>query len=110
MPATPSFLTHTNAKLASEAIETLLTDAAIPLEQIEGLACGTSSADQLIPSHANMVAGEIGMAPAEIVSTAGVCASGMSGPNSSTLTWMLLLVAREISSSLDLNALLLLWR
>jgi 3-oxoacyl-[acyl-carrier-protein] synthase-3 len=70
--------THTNAKLASEAIETLLTDAAIPLEQIEGLACGTSSADQLIPSHANMVAGELGMAPAEIVSTAGVCASGMS--------------------------------
>ncbi len=70
--------THSNAQLASESVNMLLRDAGIKLEQIEGLACGTSSADQLIPSHANMVAGELGMPPAEIVSTAGVCASGMS--------------------------------
>jgi 3-oxoacyl-[acyl-carrier-protein] synthase-3 len=44
---------------------------------VEGLACGTSSPDQMIPSHANMVAGELGLPPSEIVSTSGVCASGM---------------------------------
>lgn len=70
--------THSNAQLASESVTALLRDAGLQLEQIEGLACGTSSADQFIPSHANMVAGELGMPPAEIVSTAGVCASGMS--------------------------------
>lgn len=69
--------THTNAQLAAEAVRTLLEEAGLSREELEGLACGTSSSDQLIPSHANMVAGELKLPPSEIVSTAGVCASGM---------------------------------
>jgi 3-oxoacyl-[acyl-carrier-protein] synthase-3 len=69
--------THTNAQLAAEAVRRLLASVELPVSALQGLACGTSSPDQIIPSHANMVAGELGMEPAEIVSTAGVCASGM---------------------------------
>jgi 3-oxoacyl-[acyl-carrier-protein] synthase-3 len=69
--------THSNAQLCAEAVSKLATSIDLPLGAVEGLACGTSSADQLIPSHANMVAGELGLPPSEIVSTSGVCASGM---------------------------------
>ena len=69
--------THNNAQLAAAAIRALLAEAGVAEDALEGLACGTSSPDQIIPSHANMVAGELGLAPTEIVSNAGVCASGM---------------------------------
>lgn len=70
--------THTNAQLTSEAIKNVLKQVGLSIEDVEGLATGTSSADQLIPSHANMVAGELGLSPSEVISTTGVCASGMS--------------------------------
>jgi 3-oxoacyl-[acyl-carrier-protein] synthase-3 len=41
------------------------------------MASGTSSPDQMIPSHSNMAAGELGLPFVEVLSTAGVCASGM---------------------------------
>lgn len=69
--------THTNAQLTAESVRRLAQQLDMPMDAIEGLACGSASPDQLLPSHSNMVAGELGMAPAEILSTAGVCASGM---------------------------------
>lgn len=69
--------THTNAQLTAEAVRKLCDQLGMSVEEIEGLACGSASPDQLLPSHSNMVAGELEMAPAEIMSTAGVCASGM---------------------------------
>lgn len=69
--------THTNAQLTAEAVRDLCKRLDLSIKDVEGLACGSASPDQLLPSHSNMVAGELEMAPAEIISTAGVCASGM---------------------------------
>ncbi|MBM4087805.1 MAG: StlD/DarB family beta-ketosynthase [Planctomycetes bacterium] len=69
--------THTNAELTAEAIRTLVDSAGVTLDEIGLLACGTSSPDQAIPSHACMVHGLVGCPVCECVSTAGVCCSGM---------------------------------
>lgn len=74
-PATGS-ATHTNAQLTAAAIRGL-AGPALKLEQIDLLACGTTIADQLMPNHASMVHGELGIPPCEIVTTAGVCVSGI---------------------------------
>ncbi len=66
--------THTNAQLTAEAVRRL------PAAGAGGwscLACGTSSPDQLMPGHASMVHGELGGQPCEVVSTAGICLSGV---------------------------------
>jgi 3-oxoacyl-[acyl-carrier-protein] synthase III len=68
---------HNNAQLTMEAIGSLTASVELPLENIDLLACGTSSPDQAIPSHASMVHGLLGCPPCEIVSTAGVCCSSM---------------------------------
>ena len=44
------------------------------------LACGSSSADQVIPSHASMVHAELGTPPCEIISPTGVCCAGVQRP------------------------------
>ena len=69
--------THNNAQLAAEAVRGLHPYDGFTLADIECLACGTTQADQLIPGHASMVHGELKSPPCEIVSTAGVCISGM---------------------------------
>jgi 3-oxoacyl-[acyl-carrier-protein] synthase III len=69
-------LTHNNAQLTAEAIK-LLTDKDFQIEDIELLACGTTSPDQLLPSHASMVHGELKANPMEIISPSGSCCSGM---------------------------------
>ena len=69
-------LTHTNAQLTAEAIRALLDDL-FTVDDIELLACGTTSPDQLIPSHAAMVHGALGGKPMDIISPSGACASGM---------------------------------
>ena len=65
--------THTNAQLTAKAISKLNID----LDSVEVLACGTTMPDQLMPNHALMVHGEVGMKPLEVVSTAGICLSGI---------------------------------
>ncbi|MDR2126645.1 MAG: beta-ketoacyl-ACP synthase III [Prevotellaceae bacterium] len=66
-------ITHTNAQLTAKAINNLFSDAS-ELNAIELLCCGTSSSDQLLPSHASMVHGELPDAPVmETMSTNGVC-------------------------------------
>ncbi len=68
--------THTNAQLTAEAIKGL-ADADFSLTDIDCLATGTTRPDQLMPGHGVMVHGELGNPPCEIVSTAGVCVSGV---------------------------------
>ncbi|MCC7014446.1 MAG: beta-ketoacyl-ACP synthase III [Planctomycetes bacterium] len=69
--------THTNAQLAAAAVRGL-AGGGFELEHIDCLACGTTMADQLIPSHACMVHGELAIPPCELVSTAGVCLTSLS--------------------------------
>ncbi len=64
--------THTNAGLTAAAIRAL-ADKGFALEDIDLLACGTTYADQLVPGHANMVHGELGIPPCETKSMSGVC-------------------------------------
>jgi 3-oxoacyl-[acyl-carrier-protein] synthase-3 len=68
--------THTNAKLTKLAIENLF-DKTFGLDDVQVLSCGTTSPDQLLPSHAAMVHGELGGYPIEINSTSGACSAGM---------------------------------
>ena len=75
-PATGQ-LTHTNAGLTAEAIRAACTHGALSTSEIACLACGTSSADQIIPSHASMVHAEIGCPPCDLMATSGVCCSGV---------------------------------
>ncbi|MHB8110290.1 MAG: beta-ketoacyl-ACP synthase III [Syntrophorhabdaceae bacterium] len=69
--------THTNARLTAEAVRRLRPYNDFSLNDIECLACGTATPDQLIPGHGLMVHGELRTGPCEVVSTASVCISGM---------------------------------
>jgi 3-oxoacyl-[acyl-carrier-protein] synthase III len=75
-PATGE-VTHTNAGMTAEAIRSLCRNADLPESAIESLVCGTSSADQIIPSHASMVHAELGCPPCEATYISGVCCSGV---------------------------------
>ncbi len=68
--------THNNAELAKEAIE-LLCDDDFKCDQIELLSCGTTSPDQILPSHAAMVHGLLKNGNMEINSSTGACCSSM---------------------------------
>ncbi len=70
--------THSNAQMTANAVRAATRHSGLRLDAIENLACGTSSADQILPGHGVMVHGELGCAPCEVVSTTGVCCSGMS--------------------------------
>lgn len=69
-------VTHNNAQLTAEAVRQL-ADEDFALDDIELLCCGTSTPDQIIPSHASMVHGVLKNGPLEINSPAGICCSGM---------------------------------
>lgn len=68
--------THSNAKMTALAIEQL-TDDNFKQTDIELLACGTTSPDNLLPSHSVMVHGELNCGPVELISTAGACCASM---------------------------------
>lgn len=70
--------THTNAEMAALSVRALFADDPGLLGNIDLLACATSSPDQLMPSHAVMVHGELPeTGPIEVVSPSGVCCAGM---------------------------------
>src|SRR5512140_937680 len=75
-PATGA-LTHTNAELTAEAIRRLSPHPGFTPEEIQCLCCGTTMPDLLAPGHGLMVHGELGNPPCEVVSTAGICLSGI---------------------------------
>lgn len=70
--------THTNAQMTALAVKELFKNDPERLKEVELLSCGTSSPDQMMPSHGVMTHGwlpEIG--PIEVVSPSGVCCAGM---------------------------------
>ena len=69
-------ITHNNAQLTKEAIEQIC-DERFTKEQIQLLSCGTSTPDQILPSHASMVHGALKNGNVEINSPSGACCSGM---------------------------------
>jgi 3-oxoacyl-[acyl-carrier-protein] synthase III len=70
--------THTNAEMTALAIRKMLDQDPEQIKAIDLLVCGTSSPDQIMPSHAVMVHGEIPESGAiEVVSPSGVCCAGM---------------------------------
>jgi len=68
--------THTNTQLTALAVKQL-QDSSFDINSIDLLACGTSLPDQIMPNHALMVHGELGMRPCEVIATSGICLSGV---------------------------------
>ncbi len=70
--------THTNAQMAALAIKKLFEAAPDEIKEVELLSCGTSSPDQMMPSHAVMIHGWLPETEAiEVISPAANCCSGM---------------------------------
>lgn len=66
-----------NAELMANAIEKLF-DERFSAENVELLSCGTSTPDQMLPSHTAMVHGLLkGIRSIPILSPSGVCCSGI---------------------------------
>ncbi len=68
---------HSNTEMTAQAIRALASDA-FSVNDIQCLATGTSSPDQLLPNHAVMVHGELGIPECECLAASGICVSGMS--------------------------------
>jgi len=70
--------THTNAQMTALAVKALFKDNPQKIKDVELLSCGTSSPDQMMPSHGVMVHGWLPEAESiEVVSPSGVCCAGM---------------------------------
>ena len=70
--------THTNAQMTAEAVRVLFKNNPDSIKDIELLSTGTSTPDQLMPSHGVMVHGHLPETkPFEVVSPSGVCCAGM---------------------------------
>lgn len=70
--------THTNAQMAAEAVKQLFTDGK-DISKLQLLAAGTGSPEQLLPSHASMVHGELKSHNMELISGTGACCSSIQG-------------------------------
>src|SRR5712691_277638 len=66
-----------NEELAAHAALRALRDRGLPVSAVRMLATGTTAGDVLVPGFASMVHGRLGGGPMELLSAAGVCASGM---------------------------------
>lgn len=70
--------THSNAELAALSVKALFKDDPSQLQDVDLLCCGTSSPDQMMPSHGVMVHGCLPESQAiEVISPSGNCCSGM---------------------------------
>lgn len=67
---------YNNAQITAHAIRNLENEN-FSINDMEVLSCGTSLPDQLLPSHASMVHGELGNKTLEVFSPSGVCCAGM---------------------------------
>jgi 3-oxoacyl-[acyl-carrier-protein] synthase-3 len=66
-----------NEELAARAVLRALADRGLEPSSVAMLATGTTQGDLLVPGFASMVHGRLGGGPMELLSAAGVCASGM---------------------------------
>jgi len=96
--------THNNAMLTAEAVRALVRRNGIALSDIECLACGTSSPDQLKPGHASMVHGELGSPPCEVMSAAGVCTSGVASMKYAYMSVVTGLMKKAVSTGSEFVA------
>ncbi len=98
--------THTNAQLAAEAVRRLRPiDKESPqwLQGLQCLCCGTSSPDQLMPGHGSMVHGELAeVGPCEVISTAGICLSGITAMKYGALSVALGTSANAVATGSEL--------
>jgi len=70
--------THTNAQMTANAVKALFENDPEKIKNIDLLSCGTSSPDQVMPSHGVMTHGRLPEAGSiEVVSPSGVCCAGM---------------------------------
>jgi len=70
--------THTNAQMTALAVKSLFADEPDKIKKLKLLSCGTSSPDQMLPSHAVMTHGWLPESNSiEVVSPSGVCCAGM---------------------------------
>ncbi|MEI7597326.1 MAG: beta-ketoacyl-ACP synthase III [Bacteroidota bacterium] len=78
--------THTNSQMAALAVRNIFNNDSEQLKTIDLLCCGTSTPDQLLPSHGIMVHGWLPETkPIEVTSNAGACCSSM---HSLKYAWM----------------------
>ncbi len=77
--------THTNAGLTADSVIKLFSGEKA-LNKIDCLVAGTTIADQIAPGHAVMVHAELGIPPCEVVTTAGICLSGITSLKYAYLT------------------------
>ncbi|MCD6064002.1 MAG: beta-ketoacyl-ACP synthase, partial [Flavipsychrobacter sp.] len=68
--------THTNAQIATNAIKGLF-DEKLPASKLQVLAVGTTSPEQILPSQAAMIHGELKLPRLELISAQGACCSSM---------------------------------
>jgi 3-oxoacyl-[acyl-carrier-protein] synthase-3 len=70
--------THTNAQMTALAVKSLFEDDPDKIKKLQLLSCGTSSPDQMLPSHGVMTHGWLPESNSiEVVSPSGVCCAGM---------------------------------
>ena len=70
--------THTNGEMVALAIKNLVGENYSLLKEIDLLCCGTSSPDQMMPSHGVMVHGYLPeMKTIEVMTPSGNCCAGM---------------------------------
>jgi len=70
--------THTNAQMTALAVKGLFAGEPDKIKELDLLSCGTSSPDQMMPSHGVMTHGWLPESnPIEVVSPSGVCCAGM---------------------------------
>ncbi len=69
-------ITHSNAELAAAAVN-LLFDGRFKKEEVQLLASGTASPDQVMPSQASMIHGLLDIPSIEIASFSGSCCASM---------------------------------
>ncbi len=69
--------TELNEELAANALGSMLDDRGLTAADLDMLATATTQGDLLVPGFASMVHGRIGGGPMQLLSAAGVCASGL---------------------------------
>ena len=69
-------VTHRNSEMVVEAIKRLF-DGNGDIRRVDTLCCATTTPDQLVPSHASMVHGQLKCQPVEIFSFSGVCLTSL---------------------------------
>ncbi len=67
---------HTNAEMTALAVRNAAANYQLPLE-VDLLCSGSSSPDQMVPSHGLMVHGELKTPAMEVMTASGVCCSGV---------------------------------